>query len=366
MQNPVINFTANASLRPEEQATSGTREEEYLPSKVPASLNLLESFKHDPALGDVTPRLSAMRVSRVMPATRLARELRRPLRNSAPQSIRAVPAVSARVRYSKLTGHASRPSVIASLDFEVTPMAQCNIRLEHLELRMAEGTCEDLMGLGGMRLPLECRPRDDLTFLYRLTPDESLEGLGQTSSSRALEIRITVTALVSDDCQPTILMRWRANIDLSATLNPSFGGPSPSLQRSRRPTLLGVAAPGADPTGPPSGTAASDASRSGEDMGLTLSISGPEEVYQGRTFTWTVFIVNRSSKARKLALLVMPNRRRGETKESLSRKVSAAKSNGIRPIAEAVLDENSVYELQRGLKAETTELVSLSTDVRVG
>ena len=368
IQNPVIHFGATASLKQSDRPLD-TAEDEYLPPQIPAPLNLLESFQDDPDLGHVTPKLSAMRVSRVMPTTGLTKEQRRPLRNSAPQTIRAVPACSARVRYSKVNGHSSKPSVIASLDFEVTPMAQCSVRLEDINLQMAAGSCEDLMGRGGPKLPLTCQPKDDLTFLYRLTTNEALEALGQSSYTRTLEIRITVTALVSDDCHPRIVMRWRANIDLSATLNPSFGGPSQGLQRNRRPTVLTpVAAASEHASAPSAGAPGPEGARSGDDAGLTVSVTGPEHVYQGCTFTRRVFIVNRSNRVRQLALLVIPVRGEAEaSKDSLSRRNPLQRSGGTtRSTAEAVMDDIDIYALQKQLEINAAAVVSLSTDVRVG
>src|SRR6266513_1327202 len=126
MQNAMIVFAASANLKPVEPAKTEVTEE-YLPSQTPSDLNLLESFGGDPELASLSPHLSALRVSRVVPATQVAKELLRPLRNISQRAFRAVPAVSSRMRYSRLNTHASQPSIIASLDFDVTPFADCNV-----------------------------------------------------------------------------------------------------------------------------------------------------------------------------------------------------------------------------------------------
>lgn len=100
LQTPSIVFSATANLRPAEQAQSAASREEYLPSQIPAGMNLLEAFNDDPALGGVVPRLSALRVSRVTPAALTAREMMRPLKNISRQSVKVYPAINARVRYA--------------------------------------------------------------------------------------------------------------------------------------------------------------------------------------------------------------------------------------------------------------------------
>ncbi|KAI9816401.1 MAG: hypothetical protein M1832_005068 [Thelocarpon impressellum] len=342
------------------------REEEYLPSMVPAGLNLLESFHDDPALAHIAPRLSALRVSRVVPAAQVTKELLRPLRNSSQQTFRAVPAVSARVRYSRLTKYTSQVSVIALLDFEVTPVAECNVALEAVEVRLGDGTCEDLMGPQGLTLPLKCGPKDDVTFLYRLTPNEGTDPLvPHMSNFRSLEIYVSITAFVSEDCRPEITMRWRTNVDLSATVNPTFGGPSQSLQRSHRPTSLPMT-PSADGIGSQTVVPGSETQQPVETLGVTLSISGPARVYEGLTFKWVVSIVNRSSSHRKLALVAIPGRRRVEVRKQASRVTNTGGSRGGADMAAAVVDENVIYAMQKGAHMETAELVSISSDVRVG
>jgi hypothetical protein len=115
-----------------------------------------------------------------------------------------------------------------------------------------------------------------------------------------------------------------------------------------------------------------------------MTFTGPDTPVQpGQEFTWTVFVVNRVSKhdapggggipvstaARKLALLAIPKRRRNELR--VIRPPSTAGSvagPGKRDalIADAVLDENVVHAMQRSSVVDSTEVVCLSADVRVG
>jgi hypothetical protein len=380
MQSAMIVFAASANLKPVEQARADTIEEEYLPSQTPSELNLLESFRDDPALASITPHLPASKVSRVVPATQITKELLRPLRNISQRAFRIIPAVSSRVRYSRLNTYASRSSIIVSLDFDVTPFADCSIVLNRVKLKLDGGTVEALTGPYGSGIPLTCRPRDDITFLYRLNPDGIIETNSPKSNNRSLEITISAIALVTDDCRPQIEMKWRANVDFSAPLNANFSGPSQYLQRINRPSNLPVAPlVGATPsstfmtTSSRSLTLGADALPLGEyshhrsgssgDLGLTITFSGPQEVRVGRVFQWEVFVVNRSSRPRKLTLVVIPKRRKADTKRSAPSSGSGGKLGSV---TDAVVDENIVYAMQRSTVMESAELVCLSTDIRIG
>lgn len=166
------------------------------------------------------------------------------------------------------------------------------------------------------------------------------------------------------------------------------------------------------------------------EFGITVTFVGPERpVYAGEEFAWTVFVVNRTkpegaapaasttapstttsstahgtsgittrsnsisisnaltggvgiptilttptttttsnppASQRKLALYALPKRRRNEvrTHRALS---TAAPGNKRDPlIADAVLDDNVVHAMQRSSVVDSTEVVCLSADARVG
>jgi TRAPP trafficking subunit Trs65 len=363
MQSPRVVFATSASLRSSEQMNKTFEDDEYMPSLVPSGINLLESFKDDPALQDALPRLSALRVSRVVPNTQVARDLLRPMRNVSQRSFAAVPAVSSRVRYSRLNTNNGKAALIASLDFDVTPFADCEVVLEKLEINMAGGTIEPLTGGMGMKLPITCRPRDDLTFLYRLIPDSNASpSTVQRSNARILDVSIVATALVSDTCRPQITMRWRTSADFVGSRNSAnYGG-------SVRPSALPMTPSGIMPNTSLSldGRPLTMSSDFGDDLGsLTVTFSGPEEVRVGEPFQWSAFVVNRSTRNRKLALVVPPRRRKEIRKTHLR-----GKSSGGTPrddtLAEPVVDENFNYALCRSHVLEPADLVCLSTDIRIG
>lgn len=376
LQNPSIIFSATASLKPADQVKPESLREEYLPSGVPSGVNLLESFNDDPGLGGVKPRLSALRVSRVAPASLAARDLMRPLKNISRQQIKCYPVINARVRYSRPNTTPSNPIVIASLDVDLTPFANCDIVLEKVELGITGGNVVDLNDSQGMTLPITCLPQDDITFLYRVEPDDL--DITNKSLVRALDISIHATAKLSSVCQPKIAMQWTTSLDFTSPVNPGFGNATQPIVRPHRPAQLSIGSSTFEtvptvaslaltrPDALPSQdiTTRQQRNRSVPDFGVTVTFSGPTaSIHPGVPFTWSVFIVNRSDRPRKLALMVIPKRRRTEAR--ITRPPSTGHGRDPK-IAEAVVDENIVHAMQRNSAMDATEIVCLSTDTRVG
>jgi len=176
-------------------------------------------------------------------------------------------------------------------------------------------------------------------------------------------------------------MRWNTNIDFTPPVNPGFGQATQPIVRAHRPsqlslgstlettptTSLGISGPDSLPT--IQLTTRHQRNSSIPDFGITATFTGPDSdtlIYPGDTFVWSVFIVNRSDRPRKLALIVLPKRRRTEAR--ITRPPSTGYGNFRKDpkIADAVLDENIVHAMQRNSAIELTEIVCLSTDTRVG
>ncbi|KUJ20316.1 uncharacterized protein LY89DRAFT_440277 [Mollisia scopiformis] len=378
LQNPSVVFAATAHLRPAEQIHNATLKEEYLPSQVPSGINLLEAFTDDPAMGGIKPRLSALRVARVAPAPQSTRDMMRPLKNISRQSIKVYPAVNARVRYSRPNTTPTNAAVIASVDVDITAFANCEITLTKVDLSISGGSVEDLNAVSGLVLPIATLPQDDITFMYRLLPDD----LDATNKSqvRALEISISAIAKLSDVCQPQISMHWTTSLDFTPPVNPGFGTPTQPIQRPHRPAQLSIGSAFDTPTATSLAITRPDALPSVDittrqqrnsaipDFGVTMTFTGPgndDPIYPGVPFVWSVFIVNRSDRPRKLALMVIPKRRRTEAR--ITRPPSTGYGGKRDPkVADAVVDENIVYAMQKNSVIDQTEIVCLSTDPRVG
>ncbi|CAI7573153.1 unnamed protein product [Penicillium pancosmium] len=371
IQNPSLLFMASASLNPAEAARQEDPEDDYLPPLVPASTNMLQPLAGDKSLTHREPFLPASRLLRVVPTT----SIEDPIYNIQQQHghpFRVVPAASARIRYSRLNNYTGLPTTIASLDFEITPYVNSEVIFDKADLQLSEGTLESLSDTPGLSLPLSCRPRDDVTLVYKLTPEYGPETNGSSTVMLSiLDIALEAEIQLSDDCKPRIAMRWTTNVDFSVALNPTYGGPSPALQRNNRPTSLSM--PPGNSSRPATATAAANRSSLREraysvtDIGVTISFSGPVSVEVGAPFTWNIFIVNRSNVPRKFALIAIPRRKRldprGHTARPSSASISSRKEDGV---AEAVTDDNIVHAMQKSVAGQEAELISLSTDIRVG
>lgn len=355
--------------------------DEYLPSLIPASVNLLAPLQDDPAFTKTKPHLPASRLSRVIPVTQTEDPLYR-IRNKSSRAFRVVPAVSARVRYSRMNTYSSRPTTVASLDFEVTPYVTSSVILEKVSLDLSDGQVLPLMEAVGLQTPVTCRPRDDITFLYKLIPNINPETDNQTTVIvGTLDISMTARISISPLCNPSITMSWRTNVDFSTPLNPTYGAPSHFLQRNNRPASLPIGGNGTPTNGAqtPNRQSVRERGLSGAaDMGITVSFSGPSTVDVGRVFPWSVFVVNHSTKTKKLAIVAIPHRRRrGSASEGAKGHVArpstgsnrgggAGKGTPVEDVAEAVTDENVVYALQKSAVINDANLICVSADMRVG
>ncbi|GCB22478.1 protein sym1 [Aspergillus awamori] len=366
IQHPSLLFIASASLNPAETRQQESRGDDYLPPLIPASTNILQPLSSDKSLDQKDPFLPASRLLRVVPA----KYSEDPIYNVQQHSghpIRIVPAASARIRYSRLNAYSGRPTTVASLDFEVTPFLNCDVTFDKAELSMSDGTIETLTDAPGLLPPIRCQPRDDITLVYKLTPDYAPDPNPSTTVMvSVLDISLEAIIHLSDNCNPRILMQWRTNVDFSMVLNPTFGGPSQALQRNNRPASLPMTpnqSNAAAGTATPNRSSLRERAYSTAGLGVSVSFSGPPHVEVGKPFAWSIFIVNRSSGSRKFSIIAIPRRKkldpRGHTVRPSS---SSATSRKDAQVAEAVTDDNIVHALQKSVVGQEAELVSLSTD----
>ncbi|KAI9371201.1 TRAPP trafficking subunit Trs65-domain-containing protein [Aspergillus egyptiacus] len=369
IQHPSVIFIASASLNLAETRQHDSREDVYLPPLVPASTNVLQPLSTDPAMNQKDPFLPASRLLRVVPANHSEDPIYNVLQESG-HPMRIVPAASARIRYSRLNSFCSRPTTIASLDFEVTPFLTCEVIFNKADLRLSDGSIEILTDGTGLVPPVTCHPRDDVTLIYKLTPDHGPDSRPATTVMvSTLEISLEAIIKVADNCQPRILMQWTTNIDFSMALNPNFGGPSQALQRVNRPTSLSTLSQAGTANGGIQTNKSSprESAYSATDMGVTVSFSGPPSVEVGKPFSWSVFIVNRSTTPRKFAMIAIPRRKLTSTKGHVARPSSSSMANRRSDeVAEAVTDDNIVHAMQKSMTGQEADIVCLSTDVRVG
>ncbi|KAL6811297.1 TRAPP trafficking subunit Trs65 domain-containing protein [Trichoderma sp. SZMC 28013] len=384
LHSPAVVFSASASLDPDLWTEPVAPDVGYLPSGLPSGFNLLESFSNDFALNGVKPRLSALRVSRVAPVTRQQDFMTR-LRTLPQLSIKVFPVLHTRIRFSRPNTIPLSRSIVALLEIDFTSHFECEALLNSIQLTSPNGTVENLNDEAGLSLPLSCVSHDHITLLYHIQPQQTETTLPRDTSG-SLEISIGASVLVVPGvCTPSLTMSWTTALDFSLPVNPSFGTASESgIQRAHRPTQLSIGSvaqvithlkspsairPDALPTLEAS-TNRTEASI--PDLGITMSFTAPSTpVHPGDIFSWTVYVVNRSSdKAnsrppRKLALVAVPKRRRAEVRP-IRPPSSSGRRRGDKEIADAVLDENVIHALQKSATLETSELICLSADTRVG
>ncbi|KAI9734869.1 MAG: hypothetical protein M1834_001949 [Cirrosporium novae-zelandiae] len=400
IQPPAVVFRVYGTCGPGPVSRGEAGQGEYMQPLVPASVNILGALKNDPAFKGTEPRLSALRVSRVLPASPTIRESSRHIRPCPPREIKIVPAVSARVRYSRINTYAARPTTVASMDFEVLPFGRCSVTLESIEIQFPSGVITDLTDTPDLKPPLLCQTRDETTFLYRLVPSpvansKIIPANATTSPSllSTLSLTLTCTAHLTPSCHPKLTLHWLSPVDFSTQLNPNFPLSTQPLQRPHRPASLPVsAAPPMDGTANtsfdsthfiPGSTRASASFTPGAtgsfspylSTALTITFASRATVSVAQPFQWTVTITNRSSESQKIALLPIAHRKKGSIKvKSFHRpkqqSTGSNKSDGgkkeIIDLAEPVVDENIVFAVQRNSVAEPADLVCLTPEVKVG
>lgn len=379
LHGPSVIFSASASLKPDTPPQISPSSSGYLQSGMPSSFNLLESFSSDPALDGVVPKLSALRVSRVAPITSQQDQMKH-IRALQHLELRIYPVIHTRIRFSRPNTVPSSTAIIALLEVDFTPHFDCEISLDKIELSVPDSVIENLNDEAGMQLPLMCVSHDHITFLYRIAPNEV--DLTPKNSTRDLQITISATAeVVPEVCTPKLSMSWTTNLDFTTPVNPGFGPTlGAGIQRSHRPSQLSIAGQITHPLKSPSVTrpdalptleAATRTEATLPELGITMTFTGPSEpVHTGDVFSWTVSVVNRATETngrppRKLALVAVPKRRKNEIRVMRPPSTSGRR-RGEKEIADAVLDDNVLYAMQKNSVVDSTDVVCLSADTRVG
>lgn len=390
LQGPSAVFVATAGSRsvraPSENLRTG-----YMPSGVASSLNLLESFSSDPALNGVKPRLSALRVSRVVPLTQQANELIRPIKSLSRLSLRIYPAAHSRIRFIHPNTVPPSAAVVAILEIDFTPFFECEILLQDISLTIQGATVEDLTKHAGLSPPLSCVAHDHITFLYRIAPIDT--DVGSQTLMRDLDIAISANALIDAHTKPLLKLAWTAAVDFTVPVNPGYGSTMQPIQRAHRPSQLSIGgdsttsltAPSvARPDALPSLEASTTQTETPvQELGITVTFTAPSppaKIFVGDTFSWSVLVVNQSrhqsAAARKLAMVAIPKRRRNESRVNRPPSTSrlpdslqghnTSRPNGGTDIAEATLDDNVIHAMQSSSMVDNAELVCLSPDIRIG
>lgn len=391
---PAIYFQPTASFKPASTPKTALPDDEYLPSRVPTAINLLQAFDNDPALAGVRPRLSAMRINKIAPsATPVVKELIRPISSGQRPLFRVLPALIWRIRYARVHASLNDLSLMASLDLEVASYHTYDLQIKKVNLILHGGTVKSFANTTDPTTTY--KPGDQLTYLYKITPDRAADGAPALGSKgHYLTMHVDATVQINRSCHSKIAITWKTPVDFTASIDqpPAL---MKAAHRLSNPSLSKFPLnPDALPT---HDTPPADDKPPTNPINITLTISGPESpVKVGQQFCWKIFIVNRSDKVRKLAILVIPRRKRefekhahaGSRPSTSSTTPAALPATTTAPapapatnttgttttvattttplLSPAVLDENVIYAKQISARTENADLVCLTTDIRLG
>ena len=378
LQAPMILFKASASLQAVSKLDEGNDADPYLPSGVPLPTNLLQPLQDDPALKGGVPYLPSSWVNRSGPSARSTGPESLPIKVISRKAFRALPAISTRMRYHRENNTGTKASIIATLEIEVPSFGPSVIELRSVKLEFIRGHIQDIVSGSVIKLPKECRPRDNIVFIYRLTPSaHGSETTGASSQIRPLGVAVDALVLVSDKCKPNIETRWKADVDFSA-VDARNSRTGRTIEQASRPTSLTPSSTGKHetPTSSTLGNSGSLASSSANDLkrplngdlDVTVTFTSQGEPYVGEPYHWDVFVVNRSSKSRRFAMVVMPQRNNLRAYKNGLRPSSSSSDHGraIGPTAEAAVDEQLLYATSKTHSLEPARLICLTTDLSIG
>lgn len=263
-----------------------------------------------------------------------------------------------RTRFAKMQTSLADLSLMASLDIEVSQYTSYSVRIKKVELSLQGG---EIKALAGVDTSTWHSPGDQLGCLYKATPDLGPDGTPALGSKgHMLTLNIEADILISDECQPHVAIQWKTAVDFASEQTSSLIKAAHRLSSaSHAGSIKGPDALPAHDT--------QEASTASNAINVTMTISGPGRVRVGEVFHWDVFIVNRSDKTRRLAIMVIPKRKRDTHRpQSSASSIGGHSMEKKELVASAVLDENIVYARQKSAKSEWTELVCLTTDIRLG
>jgi hypothetical protein len=253
---------------------------------------------------------------------------------------------------------------MASLDLEVAQFADYDVTIREVSLTLHGGNVK-VLGDNHDTTAVH-KPGDQLTYLYKIKPDLAPDGTPALGSKgHYLTLKVDASVSIASRCRPDIAIEWKTPVDFASEQASGFIKAAHRLSSS---TVNTTTAPNSDSL-QTQGTQDQPEQDASNSINVTLTVTGPLNVRVGEIFAWDVFIVNRSDKTRKLAVLVIAKRKRDLERHKSHPSTSSA--GGFRTdkkelLASAVIDENIVYAKQKSARTETSELICLTTDVRLG
>lgn len=346
-----IFFNPVAHLRPQKSEMID-RYDDYLPSNVPASINLMGPFSGDPNLEGISPHLAASKLHTSVPSTAIATQLNQSMKTGARRLFRAAPAFLWRIRFLRYPGLSGKNAIFACFDIEITQFAGCDVSMDKIHLQLSSGTVE----IVSADLPHQCKPAEQFTHVYKLFPPPELDEGGL--NPRTLTISLAAAALVSDECIPKIRLKWKTALEMPPSRPTSASGPVAGMS-------MDSGFPHAQDSQAMTGQSSEPKPVSAILPGISVNVKGPDTIHINEEFEWEVMIANRSDLVQRLAIIPVPQRKFDRHEPRLNSKKPIG-DNWKDWLTDSVVDDNILYSMQKRDALQATDLVCLTPDFRLG
>lgn len=292
LQRPAIYFTANLTFANESTKGSRGAQHDYLDSFEPLPANVLEPLQFDPALKNTDVSLPESRITKVAPRAPRLHDLVKPIRGATRRAFPAVPALFTKIRYSALPD-----AIVASLHLETSQIIAGVVTVHYVAVEVANARVEHLTDVN---LPLATQGGDETVVVYKIYRDRAKQTTAD-GDTRTLTVSVSAKALLDQGSTIDFELKWQAQVNLSTPL-----GNSSSYRWSRPLSVPSLHKRGSSVPSS-SGVLSNEPSQksTADEAGILISISGPATVANGSDFIMSLQCCNRSSRARRFAVVML-------------------------------------------------------------
>lgn len=339
LQRPAVYFTA--SLSPTATAANASRRDQsdVLKSFETLPANVLEPLQFDTALGGSEVYLPENRITRVLPTSGSTRGEVKPIRGATKRAFPLVPALFTRIRYSTLSD-----ITVASLHLEASHLVSGTVELQDIRLEIEDTHVRHLtpsMNTEGLLAGAE------KVEFYILTPS----GKEKPRASSTVSVQIRAKVHIDQSSSVGLQIGWQAQVDLTKMATkpgykwsrPLSGGPVMSPPRTSQQL-------GRPSTGP------KDLQTATGERGITFNFTAPPKVDHGTEFRIDVHCVNRSSRTRRFALVMLHAKRQNTVRQQAD--AESEKEDLVGSIYDAPASDRAL--------AKPLDVLDLNPDVRIG
>ncbi|OQO12099.1 hypothetical protein B0A48_02738 [Cryoendolithus antarcticus] len=284
VRRPAVYFTANLSPLADALAEASIVEKDYLPSFQPLPANVLEPLRFDASYGDAGREiyLSETRVAKVSPTAPRLEPLMRPLRGATKRAFPISSALYTRFGYSPVP-----QGGVVSVHVEAAKLISGDVQVHDVEM-MVPGY--DVGLLNSVDWPQQIKGGDEVVLLFHVLHTSMTIG---SKEDKPPSLKLDAIMNIEDGTSVQLYMNRMADIKLpAATADKVYCWTNTKL--SSDPVLSSgnrVGRPGMDIEG---------------KNEVIFNFTGPAEVKLNADFVVHVQCVNKSDRARKLALRPTP------------------------------------------------------------